>query len=155
MKQSSTEVRGVKSERKGRGVEGAAAKKAGELMWAAAVREYPMELKRVPKEFKTERVCLAAVTMDGMALGWVEEQTEAVCLEAVKCWLVAVRWIRDDGMVERVVGEYPGALRFVKNQTEAVCLAGVRKDACAVLEIRDEEMRERVARKVGMDEVGF
>ena len=65
-----------------------------------------INLREVPFQFRTEKVCIAAVKDNGNALGYVINQTHEICIAAVN----------NSGY----------ALGYVINQTPEICMAAVK-----------------------------
>jgi hypothetical protein len=67
-----------------------------------------MALGLIPEKYRTEKLCLVAVSMNGLALQYVVNQTYDMCMIAVK--------------------ENGYALQFVKRKHPEMCLAAWRQN---------------------------
>ena len=70
-----------------------------EAVRMVAVQQQPYVIQSVPQ---TEKICLAAVKQNGMALRCVDDQTFEICCEAVKQDPEAIEFIRSDKLREKV-----------------------------------------------------
>lgn len=79
----------------------------------------PWQLFRysIKPESQTEKICLYAVSRQGMVLNKVVNQTDEICLAAVK----------QSGL----------ALRYVKNKTEEICIAAINQNPEAIKHIEN------------------
>ena len=79
------------------------------------VRQDPMLIRLIDN--KTPKVCLEAVSLNGLALQHINHQTPEICLAAVS--------------------QNGKALQYVKEQTEEICLAAVKQDGMALEYVKD------------------
>ena len=69
---------------------------------------------------QTEKICLAAVNKNGLALQYVQEQTPKICLAAVN----------KNGLF----------LKYVQEQTPDICLAAVKNNGLALQYVRKQNL---------------
>lgn len=68
----------------------------------------PELITEIPDEYKTEKICLSAVSSSGLVLRHIPRQTQKIC--------------------EVAINENPEALQYVKKQTPALVRLAVKKD---------------------------
>jgi len=106
----------------------------------------------IPRDERTEEVCLTAVQQNADALGDIDpdKQTETVCLAGVKQDGLVLRFIDPEKQTEAIylaaVEQVGIALRFIDPEklTEAVCLAAVKQNARVLRYIKPEKQTEAV-----------
>jgi hypothetical protein len=85
------------------------------------VRKNGLLLEIVPKDLRSEEICLQAVKENGRALKYVINQTDAICITAVKHDF--------------------RALEYVYEQTEEICRAAQNKKMQVYRLVRNTQLR--------------
>jgi IMP cyclohydrolase len=117
-----------------------------EEMYMLAIKESPSILMWLDEEWKTEAVCITAVSIDSYYLLHIDKQTDAICLAAVLHNGDMLQYvdIQTEEICLAAVSQDPHALKYTVNlpkrkpyrQTDAMCLTAVISDGITLEHVK-------------------
>jgi hypothetical protein len=91
-------------------------------------------------QFKTEKVCLAAIRKNPEALKYVENQTYDMCFLAVSLDGCTIRYVKEQSeeLCILACNNHPCAIYYITNQTPAICRAALSKKGINLRDIKEQ-----------------
>ncbi len=109
-------------------------KKKTKELTAIAVGKVPEMLKYVPEELQDEDLCSTIVLVSPKVFQYVINQTHKICLNAVSMDGLCLKYVKNKtrDLCWKALENNPLALEFISDQTEEMCLFAISKNVRAI-----------------------